>query len=222
MACDRWQQAISAIADGEDPGVEPRLLTAHLASCASCRAFEGFISGGSAAGAPRLQTAPSMPDLSRKVTKLNAIADRAGSISIARVLLAIVGAEVIVFALRALVLGDDSDSSVHAARHLGAFSIAYGVGLIVVAVRPARARTMLPVAAVLAGALAITAIVDMINGEVPFINETSHIPEILSVVLVWLIAVPSDRRRWRRAAAPVAPLRAVQAAEPPRRVANEG
>ena len=83
MACDRWQQAISAIADGEDPGVEPRLLTAHLASCASCRAFEGFISGGSAAGAPRLQTAPSMPDLSRKVTKLNAIADRAANIIVA-------------------------------------------------------------------------------------------------------------------------------------------
>ena len=31
MSCDHWQAAISARIDGEDMGVEPRLLDAHLA-----------------------------------------------------------------------------------------------------------------------------------------------------------------------------------------------
>ena len=65
------------------------------------------------------------------------------------------------------------------------------VGLLVVVVRPARARAMLPVAAVLAGALAITALVDLARGEVPLMGETSHLPELISVLLLWLLAVPA-------------------------------
>ena len=91
----------------------------------------------------------------------------------------------------------------HAARHLGAFTAAYGVGLLVVAVRPARARTMLPVAAVLAGALVITALVDLLDGRIPLVGEAQHLPEVLSVVLVWLLAIPRPRRPARRRAAPL-------------------
>ena len=105
------------------------------------------------------------------------------------------------FSLPALVLGDEQGASAHAARHLGAFTAAYGVGLLVVAVRPARARAMLPVAAVLAGALVITAVVDLVDGRIPLVGEAQHLPEVLSVVLVWLLAIPSPRRA-RPAAAP--------------------
>ena len=111
-----------------------------------------------------------------------------------RALLVVVAVEIIAFSLPALVLGDESDTSTHAARHLGAFTAAYGVGLLVVVVRPARARTMLPVAAVLAGALVITAVVDLVDGRVPLTGEAQHLPEVLSVVLVWLLAVPAPRR----------------------------
>ena len=110
-------------------------------------------------------------------------------------MLAVVAIEIIAFSLPALVLGDEQQTSAHAARHLGAFTVAYGVGLLVVVVRPARARTMLPVAAVLAGALVITAIIDLVNGDVPLLGETQHLPEVLSVVLVWLLAVPSRAAR---------------------------
>ena len=110
--------------------------------------------------------------------------------------------EIIALSLPALVLGDEADTSAHGARHLGAFTVAYGVGLLVVAARPARARTMLPVAAVLAGALLITALVDLANGRIPLVGEARHLPEIASVVLVWLLAVPaasgSDLDRCRR------------------------
>jgi hypothetical protein len=53
---------------------------------------------------------------------------------------------------------------------------------------------MLPVAAVLAGALVITSVVDLAQRRIPLIDEAAHLPEVVSVVLVWLIAVPSRRR----------------------------
>lgn len=206
MACDHWQQAISARADGEDIGVDPRLLDAHLTACDACCRFVAFTDTSRARA--RLQPASPMPDMAQRVTRLNAIADRAAAWSVPRVLLVVVAVEIIAFSVRELVLGGD-DTAVHATRHLGAFTLAYGVGLLVVAVRPARSRTMLPVAAVLAGALAITAVVDIIVGEVPLIREASHIPELISVVLVWMLAVPSDRRRLRHSPVPALTLRAV-------------
>lgn len=188
MSCDRWQEAISARVDGEDPGVEPRLLDAHLATCVDCRRFETAIEAGLRSA--RIQPAVAMPDLGRKMSKLNAAADRAASWSIVRILLALVAFDVIFFAVRDLVLGSESDAGVHATRHLGAFSIAYGVGLLVVIVRPARARTMLPVAAVLAGALLITAVIDLLSGRVPLLGEATHLPELISVFLLWMLANP--------------------------------
>lgn len=188
MSCARWQEAVSARIDGEDPGIEPRLLEAHLSSCSECRRFEALLRGG--VGGVSLQPAPTMPDLSRPMAKLNAAADRAASWSIVRIMLAVVALDVVCFAVRDLMIASDGDAGVHATRHLGAFSIAYGVGLLVVVVRPARARTMLPVAAVLAGALLVTAVIDLVSGRVPLLGEATHLPELISVLLIWMLAVP--------------------------------
>lgn len=138
-----------------------------------------------------------MQDLSRAVVKANAVADRASRWGVARAALAVVALEIICFSVPALVLGDEANTSVHEARHLGAFAVAYGVGLLVVVARPARARTVLPVATVLAGALVITAVVDLVNGHIPLLGEARHVPELLSVLLVWYLAVPSAPRRFR-------------------------
>lgn len=144
-----------------------------------------------------------MPDLSGAIARLNAAADRAAHWSIVRVLLGVVAVQVIAFSLPALVLGDEHDTSTHAARHLGAFEVAYGVALIVVVIRPARARSILPVAMVLAGAQVISAIVDLSSGRIPLIAEARHIPQVISVVLIWMLAVPGANRLgewwpWRR------------------------
>jgi len=69
------------------------------------------------------------------------------------------------------------------------------VALLGVVVRPARARSIFPVAAMLGGALLITAVVDVVQGRAPLLGETLHIPEVLSVLLVWLLAAPVGRRR---------------------------
>ena len=188
MTCERWRDAISARADGEALGVDERLLDAHLERCPACRSFAD---AAPLPLAPRLAPLPS-PDLPRRVSRDAARADRASTSSIVRALLAVVAVEIIVVSVPAL-LGDRQATSTHAARHLGAFAVAYGVGLLVVVARPARARTMLPVAAVLAGALVITSVVDLSQRRIPLVDEAAHLPEVVSVVLVWLIAVPSRR-----------------------------
>lgn len=132
-------------------------------------------------------------------------------------LLAVVAVEIVVVSVPAL-LGDEQATATHAARHLGAFAVAYGVGLLVVAARPARARTMLPVAGVLAGALVITAVVDLAQRRVPLVDEAAHLPELVSVVLIWLIAVPAPgRRRQRQLDPPPASLTVVGGDEDRRR-----
>lgn len=191
VRCERWRDAISARADGEDPGVSPNLLDAHLAACAACREFAG-------ATERALQFVGRVepgPDLSRQVARLAAIRDRAGTSTIVRGLLAVVAVEILVFSLPELVSGEREDATGHSVRHLGAFTVAYAVGLLVVVVRPARARAMLPVAAVLTGALLVTAIVGLADRRVPLADEALHLPEVISVVLIWLIAVPHPGRR---------------------------
>ena len=188
--CERWQEAVSARADGEDPLIDERLLEAHLARCPDCRAFAAAIDGSRRR--LTLHEAQAMPDLSRKVVKSNAILDRAGTWGIVRAMLLVVAAEILVLAAPALLLGD-GEVNAHDARHLGAFSVAYAVALIVAAVRPARARTVLPVAAVLAGALLVTAVADIVAGTIPLSNEATHLPELISVVLIWMLATPARR-----------------------------
>jgi predicted anti-sigma-YlaC factor YlaD len=198
IECARWQEAISARLDGEDPGIDPALVDAHLARCWRCQAFAADAALALVAcPSQRTGAAAAVPDLSKRIRSAVAASDRAGHWGIVRALLVVVAVEIIAFSLPALILGDEQDTAAHAARHLGAFTAAYGVGLLVVAIRPARARTMLPVTVVLAGALLITAVVDLVNGRVPLVGEAQHLPELLSVVLVWLLAVP----------APVPPIR---------------
>jgi predicted anti-sigma-YlaC factor YlaD len=210
VSCTTWQEAISALADGEDPGVDPALLAAHQARCAGCRAFER------AAHELRRRYAVGeagrMPDLARRVSRLDRIADRMSRWGAGRVLLAVVAAQIIVLSVPDLVLGAGSDTT-HDGRHLGAFTLAYGAGLLLVVWRPARARSLLPVAATLAAALVITATVDIAQGRVPLAGELMHLPELASVVLVWSLTVP---RRTRSAVSHRDPAAAIRAVDPAR------
>ena len=198
MTCDRWREAISALVDGEESPVDLRLVDAHLLRCADCRAYRS--TAEQARRVARVQPVAPPTDLPRRVARLAAVADRAAKWSVLRVVLAVVAVDIIAFSLPDLLLGTDGTASTHAARHLGAFTIAYAAGLLVVVIRPARARAMLPVTAVLAGALVITAVVDLTSRRIPLLGEAQHLPELLSVVLVWLMTVPTPGRleRFRR------------------------
>ena len=190
MDCSVWIAGLSARADGEDPGVDERLLDGHLDGCASCRHFAAEVAA--LRRRTLLEPAGPMADLAPRVVKLNAVADRAGRWGLVRGLLALVALEMVLVAVPDLLAAHaDGGEAAHASRHLGAFAIAYAVGLLVVVVRPARARAMLPVTMVLAGALAVTAALDVAQGRVPMAGELGHLPEMLSVVLVWWLARPA-------------------------------
>lgn len=187
MTCDPWIDAISARADGEEPPIDDRLLDAHLATCAACRAF--------AADVPRLRrasmvAAEPMDDLSGQVVKAVRLADRRSVWWVLRLGLGIIAVQVLVLSAPALLLGHSAGSDRHAARHLGSFAVAYAIGLLVVALRPAKARGMLPLAAALAGCLAVTAVIDIAEGRTPAVTEFHHIPEVVGLVLVWVLAMP--------------------------------
>jgi hypothetical protein len=47
---------------------------------------------------------------------------------------------------------------------------------------------VLPVALVVAFALAVTAALDISEGHVSFLTEGQHIPELVSCVILWLLA----------------------------------
>jgi len=191
MGCEHWVEAISAIADGEEPGVDRRLLAAHLGRCLACRAFEASVQSTRAAF--RLQPAPLLPDLSRRIVTRNRVADRGARWGAVRVLLAVVALQLLVLGGADLVATAPPGAAEHAGRHLGAFTVAYGVGLLVVVFRPARARTMLPVSLVLCGALVLSTLVDVRSGVVSAAGElVTHLPGLVSVVLVWSLAVPAS------------------------------
>lgn len=142
----------------------------------------------------RVHDVTGMPDLSGRITRANARRDRSRSSLVVRSALAVTAAVVILGAVDHLFGGDlrtHPHDHVHDARHLGAFGLAYGVLLVLVVLRPARARTALPVAMVVAGALVITATLDLVQGRIPFVEEVAHVPELASVVLIRLLAVPT-------------------------------
>ncbi len=184
--CETWAGAVSAMADGEDPGVDPALVDAHIRRCSACRALRASLQ------APRdTATAPSSgpaPGLAREVVDRVGVADRAAAPPWMRSLLALLAAQILVLATPALVLGDDGVSSPHDARHLGAFSIAYAVGLLLVVQRPARARTLLVVGQVLAAAVVLSSVVDVLQDTISLRTELLHLPELLSVPVLWRLA----------------------------------
>lgn len=185
MSCESCMAALSAEIDGEDPGVEPRLVESHLATCPDCRSFAE--SATAMRRRTAVQVAPDIPDLSSTVVRRTAAQDRSGAAFMARWLLALVAVQIVALTVPDLF---SSGQDAHAARHLGAFGLAYAVGLLVVVARPARARTMLHVALVLAAAMVVTAVVDIAQGRIPLVSEAMHIPELFSVLFLWILARP--------------------------------
>jgi predicted anti-sigma-YlaC factor YlaD len=189
MDCERCRTALSARLDGEDPGVPPAALDSHLAGCAACREF--------ANGAERLHRlarvtpAEPVPDLSGPILAAIGPTEPVPAderTQFLRVTLAVVAVIQLAMAIPALVLGDDAGLPAHVARHLGSFSVALGVGLLVVAWRPDRASGLLPVIGVVVLCLLASAAVDIANGRAAPGAEVSHAPELVGLVAVWFLA----------------------------------
>ena len=203
--CDPFLEALSAVADGEASPIEQRLVDQHLRWCGECRAFADALS------VTGHDHTASTPSLRARIGDIAAVSDLVARWSFLRVVLGVLAIEVIVLSARDLVVPGPAG---HDTRHLAAFTLAYGVLLTVVTIRPSRAPAALPAAAVLGGALAITAVVDLAAGRVPLVGEVLHLPELVSVFVLWRMArprrVPALRIRRRGAARTPRPVGSVR------------
>jgi predicted anti-sigma-YlaC factor YlaD len=203
MGCDDIQDALSARLDGEDlpPGLDDELVDRHVGGCARCAAF--------AAGAAaqhrvlRLRPAEPVPDLTSAIIAATAPARPQPVREWARFALLAVAATQLVLAVPALLLGDDPGASIHVARELGSFDVAIAVGLLWAAWQPRRAAGLLPLAVALAGAMALTAVLDVVGDDAPAIGEAHHLLDLAGLWLLWSLSRPP-----RPAPAPVVPAAA--------------
>ena len=196
ISCDDAVVALSALADGEDPGLPRADVDAHVAGCESCRLFRTQLDVVVPLGAPSPVSAVAGPDESQRfVEKVVAEAgtvDRSGVWWVLRALLAAVAVGYLLIAVPKMLFSTDAHHG-HISHHLGIFSTAYAVTLLFVAVRPSRARALVPFTVVMAVGMVTFAVVDVMGGDAFALSELSHLLELAGLVLVWLLAT---RRGW--------------------------
>jgi predicted anti-sigma-YlaC factor YlaD len=175
--CVEVSEALSARHDGEAAPLSTAAVAAHLATCASCREFERSLSE---------------TELARKVVARSRRSASSTGWWVLRTLLALVAIGYLVTAVPEMLFTTDLHHG-HLAHHLGVFEASYGVMLCLIAVRPARARAIVPFTAVLAIGMVAFAVTDMANGRAFPLAESAHLLELAGLVLVWLLAT---RRGW--------------------------
>ena len=142
----------------------------------------------------RVREAEAVPDLTAAILAAapgaptrRAVA-RTEPVSVARWALFVVALSQLVLAAPALILGEGSGATVHAARELGAFDVALAVGLLLAAWQPARAWGLFPVVAALALVLGGTAVLDVVRGTATSLGEVHHLLDLAGVAVLWLVA----------------------------------
>jgi predicted anti-sigma-YlaC factor YlaD len=195
MRCSTCQEALSARLDGESAGVSLDELDHHVASCPGCRRFSLDITD--VHRMVRVRAAEPVPDLTRSILDATGgsiaapvTTPSAASASPARGWLryglVVVGLTMLALALPSLVL-HDSGNAIHLTRELSAWDAAFGAGLLFAAWQPTRARGLLPMAAVLAGAQVLGSVIDVVSGRSLVVSEAHHILELVGVILLWLL-----------------------------------
>jgi len=210
MRCTTCQDALSARLDGEAVTVSLDDLDHHLADCAPCRRFSLDITD--LHRVVRVRAAEPVPDLTRTILDATAgVAPTAGSPAATtssaargwlRYGLVVIGLTMLALALPSLLL-HDSGSAIHMTRELSAWDAAFGAGLLFAAWQPGRARGLLPMAAVLAGAQVVGSVIDVTSGRSPVVSESHHVLELVGVLLLWLLCRTAGQRDRRTAGDPL-------------------
>ncbi len=199
MDCSRAHELISAELDGENTPEDAAVLAAHLETCAECQAWQAE----SEALRRRLMVRPaeSIPDQTSLVLRAVAVPDL-GSGEWIRYALFGVALTLLILDLPLLFGGSDTEGAEHLGRHLGAFSAALALALLYVAWRPERAIGLIPMGAVLAATLVITAVIDIALGRSEVLTESYHALELVGLGLLWVISGGRQRLRHRFAPLP--------------------
>jgi predicted anti-sigma-YlaC factor YlaD len=207
--CRNHRIVLSAVADGAATPTERAAAEAHLAACSGCREYRSKLEELRLVVAR--STVPSAPDLVPALWAVMAEArpraSRPGErASLARYLLGAAAFTQMTLGAPALLLGRGA-GDVHDSRHLGAWALAFGVGLLLAAVRPRHARTLLPIATTLTVAVAVSTVIDLIGGQRAAGPEAIHVLEVVGLALLAVVhrqsgAGPHRPRPFRRLPVP--------------------
>lgn len=185
MNCDRFRIAFSATLDGEDPGETEASIQHHLRSCVRCRAFAN--DAQNLHRAIRVHTAVDVPDLTAPILLATSRPGPEARTRGLRLGLLVIALVQIASAAPALLLGSEPGSSMHSARHVGAFGFALGFGFLVAALNPARAPGILVVAAAVVACVFAAMLADIAAGRTTVTNELNHANEFIGVALLWTL-----------------------------------
>ena len=187
--CSQIRFALSAALDGEDPGLPSLVVDAHLNGCLECRSWSAEVADFHRT----LRVAPAAIEVDRTEAIRAALPnrgmipgrdDRTRSLQWATVFIAIVQLAGAI----PLLLGHGDEMHGHFARHIGVFTAAMAIGLLVVARRPDRARAFLPMLAVLVGGLVWSCLDDLIGGRPVPGSAIAHGLDVAALGAVWLLA----------------------------------
>jgi predicted anti-sigma-YlaC factor YlaD len=193
MRCDTYRDAISARADGEDPGVDAATLEEHGRSCAACHGWAAAVADLDLRVA-QARPGPA-PDLVADVLLAVGREERADDARWdLRLPIAVLAVFQIALALPDLLTSGEG-AGVHATREVGSFSLAVAVGLLVVAWRPHRAAALAPVLATVTACLLVTAAVDVARGGSDLGAEIGHLNELVGTVFVVALARTAHSRQ---------------------------
>jgi predicted anti-sigma-YlaC factor YlaD len=206
MNCEFYREAISARLDGELEGAEADALESHLASCRDCCAWAD--EGARINRTARIGLAEPVPDLTMSImaalnsaprpAEMGARPSRPATarvparspVSVARFGLVLVALAQLAIALPGL-LGNDAGAPVHVAREQGSWALALAIGFAMVALRPDRARGVVPLVGVLVGCLCVTTTLDIVAGRTVAAAEAPHGLAFLGLAMIWMIAHPN-------------------------------
>jgi predicted anti-sigma-YlaC factor YlaD len=190
MRCERCREALSARLDDEDPGIDDASVHAHLASCASCRAYESRLVD--LHRMTRVRRAEPVPDLSGAVMARMPVPGNPHDAVLGwlRSGLTFIGVVTVLLAAAVIAANDPTNPA-----HLAAWDLAFGGALLIAAYQPARARGLLPMAVLLVGSMALASTVDLANGHDPTHGLLFHAAELIGVLFLALMA--RHQRPWR-------------------------
>ncbi|HCT78941.1 MAG TPA: hypothetical protein DGG94_01355 [Micromonosporaceae bacterium] len=209
QSCDEVRTALSARLDGEETGLAPATLDDHMSGCAECRSWQA--AAEQVTREVRLQPVR-VPDLTASI--LAAVAGEradgaevvrnrlAGRSRILQIALGLSAAVQLALAIQALLI---TGVEVHTSREAASFEIALGVGFLLAAWWPERARAFVPVAFVLAGCLTLTSAFDIAGGATLLAHEISHLAALAQAALLLALSrnttTPRSGRRRSEAVA---------------------
>jgi len=193
-ACERFE-AVSAAIDGELPEPERQRALDHATNCPTCST--ALTMTAHLQHTAVLRSADLDQPAGCDPAALTAHEQRWMGGRWARRLLVVAALLIVLEAVPAYVTGRGLSAESHAARHLGAWQIGFGVGLLVAALFSRMSHAMLALAVTFAVLTVGGTIIDIVGGHSGPWVESVHLVELVGVFLLWRLT-PPHLIPWRR------------------------